>query len=253
MDLDALISEITRRVQERVAACEAEPSAEGNRIAYVGDGECRPVLGVISEDHGSICHPTYTSEELAKYYQMRCALMEDAWDVENWEGVIAYTLTNEAVGKIVNGIFDTPFTRAFGKALLSGKKIFVPQEEVELYRYKETAPKGYYAKLEANLQLLKDSGVEIVPNDQLIAAILGEECTCCSKPAEATEAADSCSERNLPEKELAFSKRVLSERDLITANEGKVTRILVTRKTIVTDLAKDYAKKYHIVIEKVDC
>ena len=55
------------------------------------------------------------------------------------------------------------------------------------------------------------------------------------------------------EKNLAFEKRVLSERDMIMAHQGKVTRILVNGKTIVTDLAKDYAKKYHIVIEKVDC
>lgn len=40
---------------------------------------------------------------------------------------------------------------------------------------------------------------------------------------------------------------------MIMAHQGKVTRILVNGKTIVTDLAKDYAKKYHIVIEKVDC
>lgn len=30
MDLDALVNEIYRRVQERVAACEAEPEAEAN-------------------------------------------------------------------------------------------------------------------------------------------------------------------------------------------------------------------------------
>jgi len=59
--------------------------------------------------------------------------------------------------------------------------------------------------------------------------------------------------RKAEEKDLAFEKRVLSERDMIMAHQGKVTRILVNGKTIVTDLAKDYAKKYHIVIEKVDC
>lgn len=243
MELDALINEIYRRVQERVAACEAESPVDGNQIAYNTD--CAPKLGIISEDHGTICHPTYISEELGKYYQLRCALLDNAWDVENWEGVIAYTLSNEAVGKIVNGILDTPYTRAFGKAILCGKKIFVPEEEVELYRYKETAPKDYYARLEANLRILQNNGVEIVPNGQLTAAILGDTCTCAPKAAE--------QECRGPEKDLSFTKRVLSERDLITANEGKVTRILVTRKTIVTDLAKDYAKKYHIVIEKVDC
>ncbi|MGN0354140.1 MAG: hypothetical protein ACI4EI_03580 [Muricoprocola sp.] len=245
MDLDALISEICRRVQERVAACEAEPEVEGNCIGIVGAEE-KPVLGIISENHGDICHTIYESKSLAEYYQMKCALLDDAWDVENWEGVIAYTLTNEALGKIVNGIFDTPYVKAFGKALLCGKKIYVPQEEVELYKYKETAPKGYYQKLEENLKFLKENGVEILPNDQIVPAILGSEC--CQSKAEPEESAAT-----VVEKDLTFTRKVLSERDMIMANEGKVTRILVTRKTIITDLAKDYAKKYHMVIEKTDC
>ena len=37
MDLDALVNEIYRRVQERVAACEAEPEAEANHIGVVGE------------------------------------------------------------------------------------------------------------------------------------------------------------------------------------------------------------------------
>lgn len=244
MDLDALISEIYNRVQERVAACEngVQPSCPA-----CCDEE-KPVLGVLAEDHGMICHPTFESETLREMYTMRCALMEEKWDVENWEGVIAYTLTNEALGKIVNGIFDTPYTRAFGKALLMGKKIFIPEEEVELYRYKETAPAKFYQRLEENITFLKENGVVIVPNAQLVSEILGTECDRC---------VPSCSEESeepvKEAKDLSFTRRVLSERDLIVANQDRITRILVTKKTIVTDLARDYAKKYHIVIELVNC
>ena len=137
------------------------------------------------------------------------------------------------------------YTKAFGKALLCGKKIYVPEEDVELYHYRKTAPREYYGKLEANLELLKKSGVEILPNEQIGPAILGSECCTSSTEVEVSAKAE--------EKDLAFEKRVLSERDMIIAHQGKVTRILVNGKTIVTDLAKDYAKKYHIVIEKVDC
>lgn len=241
MNIDALIDEIYRRVQERVAACEAEPEAEANRIEAVEADE-KPVLGIISENHGEFCHEIYECKQLAEFYHMKCAQLEDAWDVENWEGVIAYTLTNEALGKIVNGILDTPYTKAFGKALLCGKKIYVPEEDIELYRYKETAPKEYYQKLEANLEILKKSKVEILPNAQIVPVILGGgACQSKSEPEVKAE-----------EKDCTFTKRVLSERDLITAHGDKVTRILVTRKTIVTDLAEEYAKKYHIVIAKVD-
>ncbi|MDO4488313.1 MAG: hypothetical protein Q4B67_04415 [Eubacteriales bacterium] len=243
MDLDALISEICRRVQERVAACESE-SGEANCIAYKG-AEAKPVLGIISENHGDTCHDVYECAELSKFYEMKCALNDDTWDVENWEGVIAYTLTNEVLGKIVNGIFDTRYTKAFGKALLAGKKIFVPEEEVELYKYKETAPRGYYKKLEDNLKRLMEYGVEIVPGSRIASVILGSECVKCAEPVVTKCDAEA--------KEITFTKKVLSERDMKMAYDGGVMRVLVTKKTIVTDLAKDYATKYHIVIEKVDC
>lgn len=247
MDFDALISEICKRVQERIAACENDAQENICKASSLEAAGEKPVLLVLAEDHGTICHPTYTHEDLSMYYTMRCGLLEENWDVDDCEGVIAYTLSNESLGKIVNGIFDTNYTRAFGKALLSGKKIFIPEEEVELYKYKETAPKAYYAKLEANITFLKENGVVIVPNDKLICEILGEDVCRCTACADAEEAAAP-----VEEKVIAHTKRVLSERDLISAKENRVTRIQVTKKSIVTDLAKDYAKKYDIVIEKVD-
>ena len=42
MDLDALVNEIYRRVQERDAACEAKPEAEANHIGVVGaEDKCK--------------------------------------------------------------------------------------------------------------------------------------------------------------------------------------------------------------------
>lgn len=86
----------------------------------------------------------------AERRRLRCGFLE---------GVIAFTLTNEALGKIANGIFDTDYTRRFGTALLLGKRIFIAEEEVELYRYKDTAPAGYYSRLEENLKFLQQNGV----------------------------------------------------------------------------------------------
>lgn len=250
MDLDALISEICKRVQERVAACEMGEQ-EIRRLLF--EEEKKPVLLVIAQDHGETCHPTLINEALTSCYEMRCALLEENWEVEACEGVIAYTLTNEALGKIVNGIFDTPYTKAFGKALLLGKKIFIPEKEVELYRYKDTAPKAYYKRLEANIDFLKENGVMIVSEEQLVKEILGEEePKAPSKEIHTEQKAESSQpiEQTVKEMVITHEKRVLSERDLISAKAKGVTKILVTEKTMVTDLAKDYARKYKIVIER---
>ena len=244
MNYDALISEICKRVQQRVAACENEATGTGCAAA-----EDKPVLLVLAQDHGTICHPVYTHEDLTECYTMRCALLDENWEVGECEGVIAYTLTNEAAGKIVNGIFDTNYTKAFGKALLSGKKIFIPMEEVELYRYKNTAPAAYYQKLEANIEFLKANGVVIVPNDQLVSAIMGADI---ASAKASVRAAASEEDGPVVAKMIAFSRRVLSERDVISAKQNGTTHILLTGRTIITDLAKDYAKKYDIVIKQDD-
>ena len=162
MELDAMISEICRKVQERVAELEKEEASA--EPAAVPSEDNRPALLILAEDHGMRCHPVLESKKLAECYRVECALLkEEDCDVASYEGVIAFTLTNEALGKIANGIFDTDYTRRFGTALLLGKRIFIAEEEVELYRYRDTAPAGYYSRLEENLKFLQQNGVTIVP------------------------------------------------------------------------------------------
>lgn len=153
-----MISEICRKVQERVAELEKEEASA--EPAAVPSEDNRPALLILAEDHGMRCHPVLESKKLAECYRVECALLkEEDCDVASYEGVIAFTLTNEALGKIANGIFDTDYTRRFGTALLLGKRIFIAEEEVELYRYKDTAPAGYYSRLEENLKFLQQNGV----------------------------------------------------------------------------------------------
>ena len=84
--------------------------------------------------------------------------MRDTWDVENWEAVIAYTLTNEALGKIVNGILIRLIQKHLERLCFVVRKSMFRKRDVELYHYRKTAPREYYGKLEANLELLKRAG-----------------------------------------------------------------------------------------------
>ena len=53
------------------------------------------------------------------------------------------------------------------------------------------------------------------------------------------------------EKTIHIEKRVLSERDVIDACTGGILTVYYTKRTIVTDLAKDYAKSHrmHLICE----
>lgn len=81
------------------------------------------------------------------------------------------------------------------------------------------------------LQLLaeRDSGIKVEYN-------MG------SVTANVVKSSDAC------KKELVLDKKAITERDVITARENGVHRVLVKRKAILTDLAKEYAHRYQIEI-----
>ena len=240
MDIDALVAEICRRVQEKLDDCgEVSASVEGTPL---------PKLLVLTDAHGEECHKTLECRKLAEYYQTECALLKE-YDcrIEEYEAVVAYTLTNEALGKIAWGIMDTGYTRLFGQALLAGKKVFIPKEEVELYRYRETAPAAYYQRMEQNLRLLLDSGVVIAPREELAEMLLTGE------TAAAEETVSSCAEEpEVEEKEYTLYKKVITEKDVTAAHGEKATIVVVPQKAILTDLAKEYARKRNIQILRME-
>lgn len=272
MDMDALVSEICRRVQEKISALEAADPENG----------ARPKILILTAEHGTACHAMLEDKRLLECYDTECALLaEYRCSMEAYEAVIAYTLSNEALGKIAHGIFDSGYTRLFGEALLAGKKIYLPEEAVELYRSRQSAPKAYYGCLEANLEMLKASGVVIAPQERIPELILhGEACRQTSgsqegqpqEPGTCSQSADgaqrektkACSaqetartdgtaqEEAAPVKEAAIVKKIITEKDMIALGNDRVQRVLVGERAILTDLAKEYAARHKITIQRRD-
>ncbi|MDO5426544.1 MAG: hypothetical protein Q4F54_01905 [Coriobacteriia bacterium] len=46
--------------------------------------------------------------------------------------------------------------------------------------------------------------------------------------------------------EVTYTRRLLSEKDIIEHNKAGKTKIVYSKCTIVTDVAKDYAKQFNI-------
>ncbi len=68
-------------------------------------------------------------------------------------------------------------------------------EQVELFRYADTAPKPYYAMLEEKLALLTASGLVITKMDDLEKCILDEDTPCEVQAAPAQQHSESRSWR----------------------------------------------------------
>ena len=243
MDHSKLIEEIVSRVAAKLA--ESEGTAVSERCDTCFDTAKHGLL-ILTQRHSEICHAGLESEALHARFNADCALLRD-YDVNvaDYDVVVLYQLTNEALGKLATGVCDTPFTKLASEAILMGKKIYVPTEEVELYRYAATAPPAYYAMMRRKLDLLIESGMVICAQSSLARTIL--DCAegaapACAIPAPIAEPVVRA------ERELRLTKRLLSERDVASAAAERFTCIRLPAKCIITALARECAKDAGITL-----
>lgn len=251
MDFNDLVDEIVKRVAQKIEAdSEETPIAPETEDAAVPC--CKPGLLILTQEHGTICHTMLESEQLLEYYRTDCALLKDYQvEINDYEAVILFDLTNDALGRLAGGMCDTPFTALAQRAILKGKKIFVPEEAVELFQYAETAPSAYYQMMLGKLQLLQQSGIMICPRDTLEDAILSGEVPVAQAPAAPAPVdpkAACCPPPQNTGREVTISKRVITERDLSTVYDRTVCAVHIGAKSILTDLARDYAQAREVAI-----
>lgn len=262
MEKNEMIEQIVARVAEKLA--QAGETVSG--IKEVSDPSL-PGLLILTQDHGTECHKLLESERIRKQYNTCCALLqEDQVDLDGIDTVVLFNLTIDAMCKIVSGIVDTPYTKIVAKALLLGKKLYVPKEEVELYSYPVSSLGSYQCMLQAKLTKLVYWGLKICPLNQIEDCILGKTSVCmeednlnqadntekekmkdcCDVSDEKSEGIEHKTEPVREEKEITISRRVITERDIIEANRDNVKVIHLTERNIVTALARDAASARNI-------
>lgn len=264
MDFDALVSAIVSRVAEKME----QESCE------------KPKLLILTQEHGDVCHTMLESPRIGEHYRTECALMNDYQvKMEDYAGVLLFNLTNDAMVRIATGVCGTPYTDLVSKALLLGKPVWLPHEQVELFQYEATAAPMYYGMLRKRLTLLEQSGVVLCAQDELEDKVLAgcpvpeempvqticETCGACDacKTGEFCAAAEPCAEAEPCKeaapaaapvaaepvrKEMTLGKRVITERDITEAATNGVTVIHVGARAILTDLAKEYAHNQKLEI-----
>lgn len=210
-----------------------------------------PGLLALTSEHGGRCHKLLESSRIGERYRTCCALTQDYQvDPEQYDVVVLFNLTTEAMCRIASGITDTPYTKLAARALLSGKRLYVPREEVELYQYPAGEAGSYSCMMQGKLTKLVSWGLRICPMDQLEDRILEEASSAesggcaaaepCRAAGEARAAAgEGGPERVLEEKEITFSKRAITERDILEASRDHVKVIRITGRNILTALARD--------------
>ena len=250
MERSDMIQEILSRVMEKLS--EAGETVTGmenlqETVAEALEDQKRPGILVLTQEHGETCHPLLENSKLKEKYTTCCALTEDYQiSLNDFEVVVLYNFSIDAMCKLASGITDTPYTKLAARALMMGKSLYVPKEEVELYRYPKGEKGSYQCMLGSKLDKLVSFGLKICPSAELVDVLMG--CPC--KRAQAEKCGETASSKPEPQKndtvETEFSKKVITERDVIQANREGVNVIRLHSKNIMTALAKDAAAARNI-------
>lgn len=243
MDMDLLIELAVRAVKAYLE--------KDGTLAAVAPVEPRKAL-VLTEEHcGETCSIENYGSELCK---VDCALAQNyEVNVDDYDVVVVRSMTNSNLFKIANGCTDNKFLALAAEAILKGKRVIMVKECVEILKYAETAPKALYNNIYKNLQILLDSGVELVEEENVKTALtdgLEVPAEVPATPAQAAVSAPAVVKEEAPapapkaesdDSVLVLTKRVVTERDIKAAAAQHYTKIQLPEKPVITYLAKDTA------------
>lgn len=237
MDMDLLIELAVRAVkayleQEGITAPQETPVAKKSAL-------------VLTEDHcGEHCSMEAFGSDLCK---VDCALAQNyEVNVDDYDSIILFNMTNSNLFKIANGCTDNKFLALAAEAILKGKRVLLVKEDVEILKYEGTKAQALYNNIYKNLQILLDSGVELVKYDDVKNAICDCETTVEEKPEVKAETPVAATVAAGNDSVLVLEKRVITERDIKAAAAKHYTKIQLPEKPVITYLAKDTAKELGI-------
>ncbi|WP_324822194.1 hypothetical protein [Sinanaerobacter sp. ZZT-01] len=239
MEWNELVEEITARVKKILQEQESL-----NCEAPVTECGTKKKLLILSPQGSEQCHEVWDSIKNQKEWNITYAAEENYdCDIAAVDTVVLCNVSNERLVKIANGIGDTPLTALATRAILMGKKVIIPTEELELLCYSKSAPAAYYDHMLQYVALLKRSDVVLCDLKQLYSVI-------CEKETCEEESGIKSQQPYVQEKKeiLHLGKKVVTERDIHEACTNQITEIRIGKKTIVTDLAKDYARERGIKV-----
>jgi ethanolamine utilization protein len=246
MDKNQLVDEILARVAAKLAGLESgEPSANQRKVL------------ILTEHHDTLCHELLENKGMQSCCRLDCAFLKEYnVKIEDYDMAVIYQLSVDALGKLAGGICDSPFLHLASQAILLGKRVLVVEDEIELHRYKQTAPEAYYSMLEEKLNQLRSFGVLFCRYEDL-EPVLSDRSRCNERSPEEAEyirkeaaGLSKKSEQNEGKQKLRIDKKVITESDIRKLAGDNIGCICINKNAILTDLAKDYLHNRKIGIER---
>ncbi len=237
MDYNTLVEEIVKRVAQRINDFECAQSKVTQKANLL----------VIAPENCNESNSIFTNKCIKEQCDIDCALNQNYnVDIEKYDAVVLFGFSIDLLCRLYSGVCDTAFSSLVQKAILLDKKIYVPKEEVELLNFCTSKANVYYNSLNKKLDALKSCGITICSCSDIENAILSG---CKLKQVDKKPLA---AQVNTNLQTIKLAKKIITEKDMSAAKADKAGAVCITKKAILTDLAKEYAHKYSLTIIRED-
>lgn len=223
MDMEKLVAEIVKRVEEILRAQRSK------------------VLVITRLNHQG-CQVIKNRQTISEEYKTHYAI-DSQYEVnpKEYEEIIIYDLDNENLSKITLGIFDNSYLRLINKCLLLGKKITLVKDDIEIFKYKDTVQDKFSEFFKDKIDILLQWGMNLDTEEEILNRL--------SMGNSQEKLVRDHREKKEQVKENLLTKKVVTERDVEDSFREGNKKIFIGEKTLVTDMAREYAQKKGISIE----
>ena len=170
--------------------------------------------------------------------------------VKDYDLVLITELSVELLAHLALGCPMDGREQIILRALLMGKRVYLMQQGIEFYLYRDTAYKNLFVQYQEYLDQIKLFGIQIIADS---ASLLDEQVIGEKKTIGVKKAMD---EKNIPYEKTFnhttidyLNKKVLLEKDLLDDHVRNAV-ILLSQKCIITPLAEDYIRMHMISVQR---
>ena len=238
MDREALIELILKGVLSKLEEMEESSSVSIKQDNPIGE-ERQPLscqdkdnILIVTGRNKKGCEFLKDELQIKEAYQL-VSTADSGWDIcpRNFDLVVFTGATNTDISKLSAGIFDEPHLELISNAVMAGKKIALLTDWLEYLAYSKEEPAAFRAFFNERLAALRRWGIDTITCHQLTSKLISE-----IKSQEETHEI----------KGLDLRKSVITEKDVRFASESGHRHITIGKKSIVSDMAKEFAERNKI-------
>lgn len=174
--------------------------------------------------------------------------LDNMGDIESYEGIILQNISNSELVNLSLTIQGSMKEKVAIEAALKGLNLYAMEKGVEYKKYAATANRVLFNTFKDHEEKLKSYGVNFVGLKGLLSTLKSENVNVSPKKSERNDKSE-VSVQIKDEANKSIKKKLISETDLRNLYKDGVKEVVIPKKSIVTPLAKDFARINKLLIK----